>query len=109
MSKSVSTLSLPLVLVMVVTIAGGQLAACASGNAADKSEQFASSDSSLKDGNKVDGDSLTRCTEPRPQMCTQEYRPVCAQVQDGSSRTYASDCAACADPDVVDHVDSACE
>ena len=27
----------------------------------------------------------TECTEPRPQLCTQEYMPVCATHQDGSS------------------------
>jgi hypothetical protein len=38
-----------------------------------------------------------RCNDPRPQMCTREYRPVCAQMLGGARQTYANGCEACAD------------
>ena len=40
---------------------------------------------------------LTRCNDPRPQVCTREYRPVCAQMLGGARQTYANGCEACAD------------
>jgi hypothetical protein len=109
MSKTPSALSLSLVLAVVIAITGGQMTASASGNASDKGELFASKDSSLDAGNKANGDSFTRCTEPRSQICTREYRPVCAQLQTGVSRTYPTGCTACADPDVAGYVGGACE
>lgn len=41
------------------------------------------------------------CTDPRPEICTQEYIGVCATLADGSSKTYATGCTACGDPQVV--------
>lgn len=41
------------------------------------------------------------CSEPRPEICTQMYIGVCATLADGSERTAATGCTACADPDVV--------
>ncbi|CAN5149386.1 hypothetical protein BH10PSE6_BH10PSE6_12960 [soil metagenome] len=41
------------------------------------------------------------CADPRPQMCTRDYRPSCGIRRDGSRRTYGNACTACADPDVV--------
>jgi hypothetical protein len=52
---------------------------------------------------------MTRCTEPRPQICTQEYLPVCAQLKDGAQRTYATGCVACADAEVVGYRPGACD
>lgn len=51
------------------------------------------------------------CRDPRPQMCTQEYRPVCATRDNGvrcvttpcnstENTTYPNGCTACADPSV---------
>ncbi|WP_317932216.1 hypothetical protein [Halioxenophilus sp. WMMB6] len=40
----------------------------------------------------------TVCNEPRPEICTREYRPVCAHLADGSTSQYPSGCTACADP-----------
>jgi len=51
---------------------------------------------------------LTRCPEQRPQMCTREYNPVCAQRDDASTRTYATGCTACADPSVIGWVAGEC-
>jgi hypothetical protein len=52
---------------------------------------------------------FVRCTEPRPQACTMIYLPVCATSRDGTMRTYASDCVACSDPDVVGYRPDPCE
>ena len=52
---------------------------------------------------------MVPCTEPRPQVCTQDYRPVCAELQDGSFKTYSNGCSACSDPAVTGYRDGACE
>ena len=60
------------------------------------------------------------CKEPRLQMCTKEYRPVCAKVDTGircvkapcpSSKavTKPNACIACADKDVFSYIEGACE
>ncbi|MCW5772119.1 MAG: hypothetical protein KIT16_10825 [Rhodospirillaceae bacterium] len=51
---------------------------------------------------------IATCTEPRPQMCTQDYKPVCATKADGTRRTYSNGCMACADKSVVSHVPGPC-
>jgi cytochrome c5 len=38
---------------------------------------------------------LTLCTEPRPQVCTQDYDPVEAEHFDGTRQTYSNACMAC--------------
>ncbi len=50
------------------------------------------------------------CSDPRPQICTAIYDPVCAYKsgQTDSPATYASDCSACADPAVDGYVRGAC-
>ena len=49
------------------------------------------------------------CEEPRPQICTREYDPVCATLKDGSTRTGATGCTSCSDSDVVGYKRGACE
>jgi hypothetical protein len=44
---------------------------------------------------------LTLCTDPRPQICTMEYIPVCGLRQDDSVGGYPSACSACADDNVT--------
>jgi cytochrome c5 len=51
---------------------------------------------------------LTQCSSPRPQVCTMEYDPVCAQMTAGGSKTYASPCNACADDAVSGFLRGAC-
>ncbi len=49
------------------------------------------------------GNDLVVCTEPRPQMCTMQYDPVCGRIGEGDGaawKTYASGCTACGDPEV---------
>lgn len=75
---------------MVITCLA--LTACASG-ASDKMET---------------APGATVCEDPRPQVCTMDYRPVCATLKDGSTRTYSNGCGACADVEAVSWVENAC-
>jgi len=60
-----------------------------------------------------------KCTKPRPQVCTREYKPVCATIDadircikspcpSTKKRTYATACTACADPKVYGYVVGLC-
>ncbi|MDX2494977.1 MAG: hypothetical protein QNK27_08465 [Desulfuromusa sp.] len=51
---------------------------------------------------------LTTCSEPRPEICTMDYRPVCGQL-DGSSKTYSNGCVACSDLQVTGYVEGECQ
>jgi hypothetical protein len=51
---------------------------------------------------------LILCEEPRPQLCTMEYDPVCATLSDGSTTTGATGCSACSDPNVVGYKKGEC-
>lgn len=51
---------------------------------------------------------ITQCPDPRPQVCTMEYAPVCAVLSAGGSREYASACNACADDAVTGYAAGAC-
>lgn len=59
------------------------------------------------------------CSNPRPEICTREYRPVCAQVDTGKrcvtvpcdssvNETRGNACSACSDPKVVGYRAGAC-
>ncbi|WP_425068285.1 hypothetical protein [Reyranella sp.] len=48
------------------------------------------------------------CADPRPQMCTKDYRPACGQLRDGTRKTYGNACTACSDPQVVTQGAGAC-
>lgn len=50
----------------------------------------------------------TACRDPRPQVCTADYRPVCARLQGGGTKTYSNGCNACADAKVESWVENAC-
>lgn len=50
----------------------------------------------------------TMCEDPRPQVCTMDYRPVCGTHQDGSVKTYANGCGACSNPEVTFWIEGAC-
>jgi len=60
------------------------------------------------------------CKDPRPEICTNEYEPVCANKDNGircvttpcpstDKVTYANACSACADKKVFSYVPGACE
>ena len=56
-----------------------------------------------------------QCTDPRPQICTMDYTPVCAtgcttaSCETTELKTYANACSACADPAVNYHQPGECE
>ena len=60
------------------------------------------------------------CTEPRPEICTMDYRPVCGLRDTGvrcvtapcgstEERTYSNDCNACSQADVLGFWPKACD
>ena len=51
---------------------------------------------------------VTQCAEPRPQVCTMEYAPVCADLAAGGRKTYSSACNACADDVVTSYLRGEC-
>jgi len=51
----------------------------------------------------------TICTDPRPQVCTMDYRPVCGERNDGSHKTYSNDCTACSDHNVIGYREGECK
>ena len=55
------------------------------------------------------GNKQTVCTDPRPQVCTMDYRPVCAQLEDDSFKTYSNGCTACSVHLVKAYEEGACK
>jgi len=55
-----------------------------------------------------DENKQTVCTDPRPQVCTRDYRPVCAQLEDTSFKTYSNGCTACSDSRVKSYEEGPC-
>jgi hypothetical protein len=62
---------------------------------------------------------MTECPNPRPEMCTREYAPVCGAVLTGVQcvtspcsstvhQTFGNKCDACANPQTVGYMDGAC-
>ena len=51
----------------------------------------------------------TQCSEPRPQVCTMEYAPVCATLAKGGTADYSSGCNACADDAVSSYEQGQCD
>jgi len=49
------------------------------------------------------------CPEQRPDICTQEYRPVCGLTFDEAQHTYGNACTACADEQVYGFLTGECE
>jgi len=63
----------------------------------------------LKSGEPSGEPETVTCPEPRPQICTQDYRPVCARLADGSLKTYSNGCTACTDSTVESYREGQCE
>lgn len=53
-------------------------------------------------------DPRVECSDPRPQVCTMEYAPVCARLLAGGEATYSSPCNACADDAVASYLSGSC-
>jgi len=64
---------------------------------------------------------MTICSDPRPKICTQDYRPVCGERRNDEIqcvttpcpktewKTYSNGCTACADPLVTGYHPGSCE
>ncbi len=50
----------------------------------------------------------TACTDPRPLVCTREFRPTCAVLAAGGTKEFASPCTACADNAVSGYIAGPC-
>lgn len=55
------------------------------------------------------GATLTLCSNPRPEICTLDWTPVCGATSTGSTKTYANACNACSDKEVVGYVSGECK
>ena len=51
---------------------------------------------------------MIACPQERPEICTQEYDPVCAVIASGQHQTYSNACHACADETVGGYRPGAC-
>ena len=78
-------------------------------NCAPMSGTGVSKDDSTKNALEAESDASVQCSEPRPMVCTMEYRPVCATLVSGDTATYPSGCNACADIVVKSWTDGPCE
>ena len=58
---------------------------------------------------KTSESKITVCKDPRPQICTLIYLPVCATTKNAKEKTYASGCTACSDKNVISYREGACE
>ena len=52
---------------------------------------------------------VVNCTEPRPQVCTMDYQPVCGKIDESQMKTYSNSCAACSDYKVIAFTLHACQ
>jgi hypothetical protein len=50
----------------------------------------------------------TSCSEPRPEMCTMDYKPVCGFDKNNNSKTYSNACSACSNKQVVTYIKGEC-
>jgi len=58
----------------------------------------------------IEDTGLSVCPDPRPQICTMDYNPVCARFKsDAPDATYSNACGACSDPRVQAHSPGSCE
>lgn len=48
------------------------------------------------------------CQDPRPEICTMEYMPVCAYAKNGTQYTAGNKCSACGDKEINGYVPNAC-
>lgn len=58
---------------------------------------------------KTDQNAEIVCEDPRPEICTMDYTPVCGKDVKGDVKTYANGCGACSDDNVVSYQDGECK
>jgi hypothetical protein len=70
-------------------------------------------------GEPAPAEDFVSCEDPRPEMCTRDYRPVCGARDTGVRcittpcpstewKTYGNACTACSDPEVAGHRPGEC-
>lgn len=50
----------------------------------------------------------TQCKNPRPEMCTMDYKPVCGVLSDDATKTFSNACSACSDKAVLGYNNGEC-
>ena len=64
----------------------------------------------VESSNNISKDnSYILCEEPRPELCTMEYVPVCGKLIDGNLKTYGNGCSACSDKKVIGYQPGPCQ
>ncbi len=48
------------------------------------------------------------CKDPRPEICTMNYLPVCGFDSSNSAKTYSNACGACSDKNVDSYIEGEC-
>jgi hypothetical protein len=56
----------------------------------------------------ISPDDMTMCSNPRPEICTMEYEPVCGYSANDEPRSFASACTACSDITVIGYRPGEC-
>jgi hypothetical protein len=52
---------------------------------------------------------LIKCPEERPEMCTMQYEPVCANLQDNTQQTFSNGCSACSGKETIAYQQGECK
>lgn len=52
---------------------------------------------------------IVSCKDPRPQMCTMDYNPVCGFISPNQIKTFSNGCGACSDSKVLSHTNNVCQ
>ena len=104
-----------LILAVLILSSMATLSSCQSNSQTNKVEDTAS----IPVTSKPENLSVTVCNSPRSQMCTREFRPVCATRDNGvrcvttpcastEKVTKSNACTACADEKVFSYIPGAC-
>jgi len=51
---------------------------------------------------------LEMCVDPRPEICTMEYAPVCGVRDDGNGESFPNGCGACSNQEIVGYQPGEC-
>ena len=52
---------------------------------------------------------IVSCKDPRPQICTMDYNPICGFISENQTKTFSNGCTACSDAKVISYVDKICQ